>query len=519
MDAITKSLVIDDETELGQVIDQLSEKYSVVTTEKLSWRTDYLDTFDWRVWRQGDVLEYRERNRKGKLIWRNIDHRHVVAEFPVDECPDFINDLPGWLMPENLLNITRPRCVMHQAHSRSQSQQYDIVDKSDKVIARMAMVKETYRHSNNRSGAALPLRLELQSLRGFEKDFDRVQKFLQPLQLREYGKDPLIRLLQIDERHPCDYTLRLQFEFQAHDRADHVSKQILLQLLNVIELNEKGIREDLDTEFLHDMRHAVKRSHSLISQLDGILPADTLLRFDEDLLWLEEETRLLLHLNNWLLNFREYCEQVPKKHRTALQGLTDWLRSQRQSELIRVVGVLQGQHYARLMKRWRVFLECAVPDHTVLEYADSPVSVVAGKKVLNVYKQLHACSDKQLADIKGLNQLGADARVLNDLLEFSRVLFKSKTLQRLQLNASAFLSAVRRCQQRQVRVDALDQFSSIMKEDGLLDKPLKKAIIKLRETLVEQRESMHTDLLVTYRVLIDDATRKTFKRLLKNPKS
>ena len=43
--------------------------------------------------------------------------------------------------------------------------------------------------------------------------------------------------------------------------------------LQTLRINEDGVRKDLDSEFLHDFRVAVRRTRSALSQIKGVFPA------------------------------------------------------------------------------------------------------------------------------------------------------------------------------------------------------------------------------------------------------
>lgn len=510
-----RSYLIEDETRLQSFIDVLNTRFLVSDTEKSTLRITYLDTFDWRVWRQGGVLEYAEKKRSRKLRWRAIDNRQVYVEFPVEECPDFINDISDWLLPEKLFKITRPRCLMEQASSRVDSQDYEILDGSEKVIARMRLVKENMRYANNRSGQALAIRLEIINLRGYEKEFSEITAAAKQAGLAEYAKDPLLQLLHMNDRRPCDYSMRLKLQIDSQQRVDRVSKQILLQLLNIMQQNEPGICNDMDTEFLHDFRHALHRSHSLVSQLKNILPVDTLTRFDKDLVWLEHETRYLYELNNWLLDFQDICKLVPARQRDRLDLLLAWLREQRHAELLRVVAILQGQHYQKFSKRWRVFLDCEVPEHTVLKYAARPVYEIAGIQLWKTYKRLSHYNGDQLGDPEQLDTMHRQSRVLYDLLEFSRSMYTSDSVNKLLKLNSRFLEELRKARQAHHRVKSLRGFIQTMRGEGRLEKTAQKTMKKLMQSLEAIQTECENNIATPYQKLTESKVRQAFRQSFK----
>ena len=62
---------------------------------------------------------------------------------------------------------------------------------------------------------------------------------------------------------------------------------VLLHLLSAMRANEEGTLRDLDTEFLHDFRVAVRRTRSALSQIKDVLPAEIEERYRAEFGWLD----------------------------------------------------------------------------------------------------------------------------------------------------------------------------------------------------------------------------------------
>ena len=54
--------LLEDDAQLQELLQQLRGKYQLSDAQESTQRVTYLDTFDWRIWRKGDVLEYHEYN-------------------------------------------------------------------------------------------------------------------------------------------------------------------------------------------------------------------------------------------------------------------------------------------------------------------------------------------------------------------------------------------------------------------------------------------------------------------------
>jgi len=511
------SWILEDDAQLKDLLAALGKKFSLSESGQASYRVTYLDTFDWRIWRKGDVLEYREFGRQKKLLWRDIDHAAMHVEIPLDDCPAFINDIPDWLRPNTLMEITRPRALVEQARSRIQVQDYELRDRDDKVVSRIAIVDENIRQNNNRTGEVLPRRLQVDTLRGYEKSFLRVVKIIHKTGLRVYGKDPLTRLLNIDERRPCDYSNRLRLQLRHDQRTDEAARQIMLQLIQIMEVNEHGIRDDLDTEFLSDYRLAIQRAHSLLKQLKQVIPEDTRTRFDHDLVWINDETRRLFELNSWLLGFNGFRELLDKDMRPHLDELLDWLRSQRQKAQQDVIKLFENKSYKQFMKRWRIYLDCEVPEHSVLKHAEKPVLKVAGRQIWKTYQKLagyRAVNERELLQ-HDLRSMDETCTTLNDLLALSRALYVDAKVAGLAASMQALHTALDDCVERQIQVRSLRQYIKGMEAKGLQHKKFGQAIAQLLERIQDKESACLQELQSAYKAIVHEDSHDTYKQLFK----
>ncbi|MEQ8234147.1 MAG: CHAD domain-containing protein [Gammaproteobacteria bacterium] len=116
----------------------------------------------------------------------------------------------------------------------------------------------------------------------------------------------------------------------------------------VMQANERGIRDDLDSEFLHDFRVALRRARALLQSFGDVLPDATALR--EGCAWLSRETSLLRDLDVWLAALDDGATSASP----ALQAL---LLARRRREHARLARLLGGRRYARFQAEWQAWLE------------------------------------------------------------------------------------------------------------------------------------------------------------------
>ena len=83
-------------------------------------------------------------------------------------------------------------------------------------------------------------------------------------------------------------------------------REVLQALLATIRLNESGVREDIDTEFLHDFRVAVRRTRSALSQVKGVFGGNRFEQFRDEFKWLGGLSGRLRDLDVYILSLPEY---------------------------------------------------------------------------------------------------------------------------------------------------------------------------------------------------------------------
>ena len=78
---------------------------------------------------------------------------------------------------------------------------------------------------------------------------------------------------------------------------------ILTALLDALEANVPGTIRDIDTEFLHDLRIAVRWTRSALKLCGGALPAGLARDFRAEFRWLGDLTTPTRDLDVYLLGF------------------------------------------------------------------------------------------------------------------------------------------------------------------------------------------------------------------------
>ena len=152
------------------------------------------------------------------------------------------------------------------------------------------------------AAAALPPRLAVRPVRGYQAQADRLAAQLAALPgVSTGGPPPLESALAAAGRRAGDYSGRIDVDLDPAMPAQAAMAVVLTALLDTLEANVPGTIADTDTEFLHDLRVAVRRTRSALKLAGQVLPPGTRARFAPEFKWLGDLTTLTRDLDVYLL--------------------------------------------------------------------------------------------------------------------------------------------------------------------------------------------------------------------------
>lgn len=206
-------------------------------------------------------------------------------------------------------------------------------------------------------------------------------------------------------------------------------RHILAANFHVIVQCEHGVEADLDTEFLHDYRIALRRMRSLFDAFKRLFDARTTELLKADLQWLNEITGGRRDLDVFLHQFPALQHSTPRRYAAALEQLRDFIVTERENAQARLVREFAGERYAVFKKDWRSLLEQArFPG----EGHDEPVAEAAAASIWRTYRRIRKrIRAPRISDtIDALHALRKDCKKLRYQIESFRILFPHRRLNR-----------------------------------------------------------------------------------------
>jgi CHAD domain-containing protein len=430
--------------------------------------TTYYDTFDWRVYRAGAVLQSSQDEVNTNLTWIAGDDQ-LRCKVGNQRMPGFAWELPPGALREGLSPVVKMRRLLPVVHVEKKGLVLHVLGAAEKTVARIRLLDSVVQVPGELHTYSLPSTLEIIQIKGYEKAFGKLLAFVEKKAgLSRESANSFQRALQVVNIVPGEYTSKLRVKLDPAMNIGEAAKTIHSALLQSILANEEGTRQDLDSEFLHDIRVAVRRTRSALSQIKKVFPEKSVRHFGKEFSWLGGITGPKRDIDVYLLKMEDYKSVLPESVREDLKPLYEFLKGRQEEEHRRLVEVIDSERYKKLLQDWQQFLDEPISSDAPPRKAAEPVLETSSKRIWKVYGGIiekgNAIDDQSPA--VALHELRIECKRLRYLLEFFRSLYEAgkirqlvKSLRMLQDNLGNFNDC-------DVQQATLKRFAQNMLEEG-----------------------------------------------------
>lgn len=472
----------------------------------------FFDSFDWRLHKAGCLLTRERQSGRTSLHWCSPNRPHPYV-LPGDRDFRFARDLPEGFLRSELAGVSGVRALLPIGAARLFRQYARVLDAGGNTVVRLLVEESTpLDRSNKRAGK--PLRtVTVQPVGASRRAQQRVIRLLHDSGATEPPRmDVMAAAAEIRGRRPGDYSSKPQITPSPDLRCDEVLRAILDDLRKTVAANVQGVVDDVDVEFLHDLRVACRRARSALSQFKGVLPRPEADNLATEIRWLCDVTSPCRDLDVYLLEMDGYRRQLE----TAANEIDDFerlLRRERTGALRRVRSALRSKRFRRLMEAWSVLAEpadeaCDTPD------AAGPIGDIAGKKILKAYRKM-VRRGARLSDpppAEDLHRLRIDAKKLRYLLEFFGGLYAEKTVARLVRELKLFQDILGGSNDMAVQQRHLAVFAETLMAEGSTRAGTVFAMGRLADTMAERQEVFVKAFAARFHLFAGDASRRLYKK-------
>jgi CHAD domain-containing protein len=421
-------------------------------------RRTFLDTFDGRMLGRGQVVEIEQRrDGPARVAWTERESAGVLARADLsagaasqaEEGPLFAWDLPPGDLARGLGAVLDVRALLPYASITTLRQVLGVRDAQAKLVARVVVDDDTLVEAEGvRRRRPLGRSVRVEPLRGYERQAARVTRWLldqTPLVAADGHDDTLSLVLSELARppgavHPGAAARR---ELAPDQPAIDAAVIVLGGLLATIEANRQGTIDQLDTEFLHDLRVSVRRTRSGLKAFPGIFRPAPLARFAPGFGWVQQATGPARDLDVQLLEFGDELRKLTPDAAERLTPLRTLLEGKHRDAHRQTERALRSVRFARLLDRWRGFLDDPPPGPD----AGRPILDVASERIWRAYRRVVKRGRRitPASPPEDLHTLRKRGKELRYLLEFFAPIYPSgdvaplvRELKKLQDNLGAF---------------------------------------------------------------------------------
>ncbi len=475
-------------------------------------RRDFYDTFEWQAFRKGIVIV--EKQEAIFLVALNTGQE--LSSLPHTRiCSSFFSDqLPACKFKELLCSCSTIRAFTRLCSIDAFTRSYRILDNNEKTIA--TLTSESLYLANSESPEPLTHLITLSPLKGYEEEVAPIKTLLSSHTEISTVLDfkALFQLIiHAAGRKAEDYSSKIILTLHPDAPIHESARQLLQSTMYVMRKNEEGIKKNIDSEFLHDYRVAIRRSRSLLKQLKGIFDdreTTYFLNFFRDL---GKKSNELRDRDVYLLRQTTYFHYLPPFLQPSLKPFFVNISSSRSGLHKRFCRYLSSSDYRSFLDELERFLNpLSIPNPENAPNASLSTKSVAMTSIKKAWKKVirHGHQISRKTTDSELHALRIDCKKLRYLLEFFSSIFPAETiasvirqLKELQENLGDF-------------VDFSVQLCFLHEQFALVpaDKLLSASMGGLMATLFQKQEEARLKFHKTFRLFDHEDTNQLFRDLL-----
>ncbi len=348
-------------------------------------KATFYDTFEWGIWFSQRLLYQSE----GQLRLCERDHDWIgdwqrAMPMAARRIPRFVWEFPQGELRRDLEPLVGIRSLVRVARLSLREQTVELLNSAEKTVLRFDL---TALFADSQAGEPFYRLCHFRPLRGYEAEAAKVIEILRALGAKEISEGPLAIFFREQGSPPRHYTLRPSFDLRPDLPVRETARRIIHRILAIARENETGIKEDIDTEFLHDYRICMRKIRSVLSLLKGIYPEEKTAELKALFARYCDATNRLRDLDVYLLAREQYTQTLPEALRPPLQEVFHNFARDRRRVLRTVIRDLDSTDYRATIDKVEKFFSAptAIPE---TEVSREPAGPLIAKRIYKRYKQI-----------------------------------------------------------------------------------------------------------------------------------
>ncbi len=466
MTTITTQFRLAPDDTAQQIAESLGRVGEVVCKPAERQQSVYYDTFDWRLYACGKYIVVRPGPLGSEVHFCDARDRNAITITPGDLPTGFAEDFPPGLIRDLVREIIDVRRLLPCLTVTSDHTPITIRNREAKTVLRLAVDDMQARQPDGGEPVDLGRYLAMTPVRGYRKAESRARKILGDHFTAHRTDAPIhIAGLVAVGTIPGNYTSKLKLKLDPRMSAGDAVRHIHLALLDTMERNEAGTAENIDPEFLHDFRVAIRRTRSALAQIDrDVLPPAIIAKAQKDFRWIGQQTNTMRDLDVYLIDFPGLQAALPEAYRAHLQPFQEYLCNESRAETKKVAAMVRGKRYRGIRDRWRALLDEGFDALAPEKHTETGVKALADARIWKFYRRViresSAIDDSSPAE--ALHDLRITCKKLRYLLEFFQSLYPQDDIKKLIKSLRNFQNVLGTFQDTEIQSLAILRFGREM---------------------------------------------------------
>jgi CHAD domain-containing protein len=390
-----------------------------------------LDTFDALLFDDGVRLV----RRASTLVLTGDDGS--TASLQLDGALRVADDLPPGPFRERIADIIDVRALLPVATVTTTSQRLERRNADGKLVA----VVDVHHDATVDEVCVDRWLAEVVELAGYAKHADEARRLVSAHVVEPEDVDAVDRLLTAAGVDRDGHHIEPGVPLDPAQPAVEGFRAALVNLADAIEINQPGTIDDIDPEFLHDLRVAVRRSRSLLRHARKVMPPELLAWAEPALKAVGALTGPPRDLDVQVLGWRGQVAALGAGDIEALEPLRRQLVADRDRAHERLAAELRAGEAARHLERWSAAIREPIDPERAGPHGGEPLVDVVRSRVRSAQRRLldHGRAIHPDTPADHVHEVRKDAKKLRYLLECFADLFPAderkqfvKRLKRLQ---------------------------------------------------------------------------------------
>ena len=415
------------------VFAELATRFTVRPGKPRTVTRTLFDTFDWRLYAAGQRLEEVREGESVRAEWLENASGKVLGSMN-GPAGRMANDWQPASVAGALARTIKMRALLPLAKIDTTRWPADLLDEREKTVVRVSVEISKTGAIGAKAAKEIPSVVRLSAVRGYHKAFEQTIAVLAGLPgLTRAEHSTLDSVLLANGRTPLDYSSKINIKLPPGIPTEKAVRKVLGRLVEIMAANHDGTVADIDSEFLHDFRVAVRRTRSMLGQMNASIPAATLKQFRPEFDWLGAVTGPTRDLDVYILKFDDYVAPLDEKVRRDLAPLRKHIFRRQHQEQLNLSRAISAKRYRVLIFDWKKALCSVWKSGSESWRGGDPAEVVAGQKILKILKRALRLG-KALTDdspASSVHELRITCKKLRYMMEFFKSLYPATGIDEL----------------------------------------------------------------------------------------